>query len=234
MNNLRKRFVMGILSILVLMSLGKTAFPECVAAAENDGESYVIANTELPEETQKVLSLLEGPLGSQFFFSYQTDAEFYEVKLCCDTYVDGEKTDEAVLLDFKFAETPYAEPRRGEIFISTVHCFTTLNETYYNDSEVWDKDGSVIDVLQHRELTRWDTGAFPSVGDSFVAPAYQTCFPTEEATAIEKGVPVNLLLMVESTEAGAENWFRKEAQELLDTPELLGDSRFHVFYCIFS
>ena len=234
MTNWKKRCAMCILSLLMLMCVGKAELFGCAAAADAENESYVIANLEMGKETRRVLSLMEGPVGSFYFFSYQTDAGCSSVKLCCDTYVDGQKTEERVLLDFDFAETPYAEPRRGDIFISTAHRYTTLNETYYKDVEVWDKDGSVIDILQRRELTRWDTGAFPQVEEPFVAPTFQVCFPVEEASAVEKGTPVNLLLMVESAEAEAENWSRKTAQELLDNPDLLGASRFHVFYCVFA
>lgn len=131
-------------------------------------------------------------------------------------------------------KTPYVEPRRGDIFISTAHRYTTLNEVYYKDTEVWDKDGVVVDVLHRRELTQWDTGAYPQVEEPFVAPTFQVCFPAEEASAVEKGVPMNLLLMVESTEAEGTSFFGKTAQELLDNPKVLGTSRFHVFYCIFS
>ena len=229
-----KRCIIGVLSCLVLLEIGKAAFLGVAASADAESESYVIANTEIDEEAKRVLGLLEGPVGSSFYLTYQTDDSYSNVSLCCDTYVDGEKVEEAILLDFAFAQTPYTEPRRGDIFISTAHRYTTLNEIYYKDTEVWDKDGVVVDVLHRREYTRWDTGAYPQVEESFVAPAFQVCFPVEEASAVEKGVPVNLLLMVERTEAEGTSFFGKTAQELLDNPEILGTSRFHVFYCVFS
>lgn len=229
----RKAILVALVFCLLISAMPSSAFAEeTPGSTSEESESYIIANIEMGEETQRVLSLLEGPVGSYYFFSYQTDASYSAVKLCYDTYVDGKKEEETVVLDFAFAETPYAEPRRGDLFISTTHCYTTLNETYYKDVEVWDKDGAVIDVLHHRELTRWDTCAFLPAGDTFIAPAYQVCFPTEEAATVEKGISVNLMLMVESGES--ENWFRKTAQELLDAPELLGGSRFYVFYCIFT
>lgn len=229
----RKQIIKGITLFLLLLFTAGAAMPRAYAAAAPETGDRVTVNTEWSEETQRVLSLLEGPLGNYTIFSYQTGADYSGLKLCCDSYVNGEKEEEEVLLDFAFAQTPYEEPRRGDLFISPSHRYTTGNETYYQDAEALEGDGSVIEVLTRREMTRWDIGGFPKVDASFVAPVYQACF-VDGAAAVEKGVPVDLLLLVETADADPQRYFGKTAQELLDAPGLLGNARYHVFSCIFS
>ena len=140
-------------------------------------------NDVLTDEAQKIIHLITGSIGETFVFSYQAEDTAARIKLLCDTYEHGEKTESAVLLDHEFVKSdnnPFVfedrnpkypvlkeeilsgYPRHGYLFIDCNNRATACTDEYMVESKVFKEDGSVVEDFGRYESAVRIPGKFPT------------------------------------------------------------------------
>ena len=215
----------------------------------------------LTDEAKKVIHLITGSDWNTFVFSYQADAAFDRVKLCCDTYQHGEKTAEKILIDHEFVkspetahlystdsyqiEIPPGQDHRGYLFIDCNNRTTVLTDEYEISQKLYQDDGTLYEDLGIGPAVFRNPGTYPEE-DTLYGYRYNLSETIKEHNGkilpgdMEAGNPVFLVLEGDDSEAWRADdrsvaLHFKSAEEILSDPELLG--RFticNVFYCIFE
>ena len=139
-------------------------------------------NDVLTDEAQKIIHLITGSIGETFVFSYQAEDTAARIKLLCDTYEHGEKTESVVLLDHEFVKSdnnPFVfenrnpkypvlkeeilsgYPRHGYLFIDCNNRATACTDEYMVKSKVFKEDGSIVEDFGRYESAVRIPGKFP-------------------------------------------------------------------------
>lgn len=216
----------------------------------------------LTDEAQKIVHLITGTSWGNFVFSYQADETAERIKLLCDTYVLGEKTETSILLDHKFVkshENSYTRetdvtaypafkeeiltnyPRHGYLFVDVNNRVTACTDEYMVESKLIDEDGTTVEDFGRYETLVRLPGKFPSANYIWsyrfhLSETIQSSGGKITPEDAASGNPV--LLFLYGDDHGGENStekFGKTADEILSTPELLNSFEVcNVFYCVFE
>ncbi len=213
----------------------------------------------LTDEAQKIVQLITGSIEDTFIFSYQVEGTADRIKLLCDTYVYGEKTETAVLLNHEFVksndnsfiwENPNPAypvlreevlsdyPRHGYLFIDCGNEVTACTDEYMVESKVIKEDGSVAEDFGRYESAVRIPGQFPSANYVWsyrfhLSEKMQSsgCKIKPEDTA--EGKALLLFLYGDDHGIGADGKTGKTAEEILSAQELMSSFEMcNVFYCV--
>ena len=215
----------------------------------------------LTDESQKVIHLLTGSTWGTFVFSYQIEEKYDSIRLCCDTYQNGEKTEVKTLLNHRFVKSPESAnifstdqfrvdilsgyPRHGYLFIDCDNKATACTDEYYVVQKIFQEDGTLLEDLGQNLTDIRVLGSYPERD-------YEWSYRYHLSTAIKAsdgkilpehvkaGEPVYLFLEGEDSRFGEDTesdaaLHSKTAEDVLSDKETL--KRFevcNVFYYIFE
>ncbi len=244
-----------------------TVYAGSIASKQKERDAYqkelsgmyrTVGDSEiLTDEAQKIVHLITGATEGTFLFSYQVDESYDRLILCCDTYRNGVKVEETVLIDHAFVKSPdnanalstdsfkvkilSGWPRHGYLFIDCTNRNTACTDEYYVHQTIYQEDGSVLEDLGENLTDYRVPGKYPDLdaiwGYRFnlgekVKASDGRILP-EHAIS---GEPIYLVLEGDDTSAEpSSNIYFKNAEEILASPELI--ARFdvcNVFYCFFE
>lgn len=217
----------------------------------------------LTDEAKKVIHLITGSNWNTFLFSYQVDENYDHIKLCCDTYQNGEKTAENVLIDHVFVksletahlfpsdqhqiEIPSGQIHQGYVFIDCANRTTALTDEYNMSPKLYNQDGTLYEDLGISPTSMRHPGTYP-VEDTRFGYRYNLAKNIKDHDGkilpehVQIGEPVYLLLEGDASKVEAElpveqsiELHFKTTEEILADPESLGGFEIcNVFYCIFD
>ncbi len=217
----------------------------------------------LSDEAKKVIHLITGSNWNTFIFSYQVEEFFDHIKLCCDTYQNGEKTAEKVLIDHVFVksietanifpndqhqiEIPAGQTHQGYIFIDCANRTTALTDEYNINQTLYNQDGTLYEDLGTGPTDFRVPGTYPDE-DALYGYRYNLAKNIKNHDGkilpqhVQAGEPVFLLLEGDASKVEAElsveqsvDLHFKTTEEILADPETLGWFEIcNVFYCIFE
>ena len=211
----------------------------------------------LTDEAKKIVHLITGSNWETFIFSYQAERTADRIKLLCDTYVYGEKTESAVLFDHEFVKshdnsffrrntdpvypvlreeilTDY--PRHGYLFIDCSNEVTACTDEYMVESKVINEDGSVAEDFGRYESAVRIPGQFPAANYVW---SYRFHLSEKLQSSGGKIKPEDtaegnaMLLFLYGDDHGSADKALKTADEILADPELINSFEMcNVFYCV--
>ena len=217
----------------------------------------------LTDEVKKVIHLITGSNWDTFIFSYQVEEIYDHIKLCCDTYQNGEKTAEKVLIDHVFVksletghilpneryqlEIPSGQTHQGYVFIDCANKTTALTDEYNISQKLYDKDGALYEDFGTGPTAMRHPGTYPD-DDTLYDYRYNLAKNIKDHEGkilpehVQAGEPVYLLLEGDASKVEAElsvehsvDLHFKTTEEILADPETLGWFEIcNVFYCIFE
>ena len=141
-------------------------------------------NDVLTDEAKKIVHLITGSSWDTFVFSYQAESTTNRIRLICDTYAQGEKTNTAVLIDHEFVKTKdnsfFMEntnsnypvimeeilpdyPRHGYLFVDCNNEVTACTDEYMVESKAYNEDGTVSEDFGRYESVIREQGQFPTM-----------------------------------------------------------------------
>lgn len=261
-----------IAAILVLIIVFSAAFAVYAAKAaekrrelemnqRNMSDMYRTVGDDdvLTDEAQKIVQLITGSIGDTFIFSYQAEGTADRIKLLCDTYAYGEKTESAVLLDHEFVKSnnnsffwedpnptyPVLRqevlsdyPRHGYLFIDCCNRATACTDEYMVESKVINQDGTVVEDFGRYETAVRIPGLFPAANYvwSFrfhLSEKMQSSGGKIKPEDTAEGEAMLLFLYGDDHGTGAGGKSGKTAEEILADPELISSFEMcNVFYCV--
>ena len=217
----------------------------------------------LTDEAKKVIHLITGSNWDTFIFSYQVEEIYDHIKLCCDTYQNGEKTAEKVLIDHIFVksletghllsndqyqiEIPSEQTHQGYIFIDCANKTTALTDEYNISQKLYNKDGTLFEDLGIGPTAMRHPGSYPD-DDTLYGYRYHLAKNINDHEGkilpehVQIGEPVYLVLEGDASKVEAElsveqskELHFKTVEEILADSETLGIFEIcNVFYCIFE
>ena len=208
--------------------------PACSNQSSENGaaDNYIIADTELSDSASTVLLITDSLIpGTCYIFRYHTDSSFSSVKLYRTEYVNGEKTDDQLLLQHQFADSRVDSPREGWLLIDL-----DQNRVIFRDIiDLSEPDSREhIDSKHAREETQYESDNWLF----FFFSRYADAVIPKDGVVLSNIVHESRtdLLFVGNTEADHFSSFtQKTMEQILASEELMSTlDSCYVFYCVFE